>query len=1046
MADEERPTGKTPEESEESKDATPQAGGAGGEGGGGDERPPNGPREENNGEGEVPGRDDEERSVRTRREEQEEKLEEVLTLKGLQEHELEQMKMLLERHMNIPSSFIPTKEHAEILIALYSPRNFVEFIEKVASEVRENTQGVNLSVEQFHKRTSEKVELKIALFFDNLFSNLDVSNPKKTYDEVAQKDPFYNFQVAFDRLERSLAILAEGLQRSKDEKVLEVMKKMTFWKQGEVRKDEERRYGEDGNEKIIVVDKIRPLAQRVKAENLSDFVIYLKVLAGHEQDTREYAHNTQAIFSRPAGEDGFYRTMAGYVEQMRTADVDQFLALPDHELLTEAISLHHKILEKEFAKSDWRHYQNQFDLYFSYYNKMETQTLKRLKELHKDVEDWRLRRAMRLTIGAGLGIFMNEVEMAASADPVLSPEGGFSFTSYYRNDSAALGPLNTFPHDFWRWQQEGTLIADLLFLPVKGGSLPRIWDHTQVFRQLEQYKADFEDRKLTLLPDGRVRLIDIMNPSRMGGVVTRAGWRTVHAYERWLVFEEGARAYIEGEEIKNIDKMKYLESWKAIENIGFEVLFNFATDHNVKLTNVFKNIDQRKEFFKYLYNTYIDPDGSGIGFNQYFNNIEQKAARGIKPKVPWDEKNKKFGPNDVYKFEVFRVLSHLLKNRIPTKFLRLERGRLTEGGKANRLWDSIQNELGFNITDFNMAVENVLVAETLLRKETTSKMDEWMRNQPPESDTSLNELINAQGITKDFRLTPEKLEELLRGKGISNEEIRKAKNVLSLLLHKLDDGYLEKFTIKLEERSMNSIRTDLPFSIAFDELEMRYINFRGGGGRVLARAIGEIADSEKEMQKHLKEYGELLRQTAIGEDRDMSKLIASLFETQRFIERIHGKAYSYEIAHHLAMVTIHYFKKDTAARAFGRKWFRFGKFNSLAARISGTFRGVWEWEVADIDNYIVELERQSILPKFPYDLSIPPKKETKHFLGLIPYQKEIRDAEYDYYGRKLRETSGATAKHKTLEFINKYVPLILLFIIFSQLQRAFQEEYGEKRR
>ncbi|MBI4225547.1 hypothetical protein HY612_00365 [Candidatus Roizmanbacteria bacterium] len=942
----------------------------------------------------------------------------------------------LIRLLQINPNYIRTEEQWEILKAISSPENFKEFVQKIEKEMGEKPEIRGLRTEDFEKKLSEQIELKIALFFDHLFAHLDKSKPTKFYREVTQEDPFYGFQVVFDRLNIQLSQLADQFEASTDPEIKEFLKKRLF-KKSEERFDEERVYGE--NKIKYTGDRIRPLPVRFESKNIADFINYLRILTSHEQELREFGHNVKAMYFQPAKEGGFYAQLANYVEIMRTSDIDQFMALPDSEIYMIAFSLYNGFMQEEYAKYDWMHPSSLLVKIFSHTNKVEDEILETLKNEYKDkgVDEWRLRRAVSLAVASSLGIFMTDVENASYADPNLNPDGTPAYASFWRNDTASLTPLNPFPHVFWRWQAERSLMADLLFLPV-GGKLPGLfnaWDHRVVFEEMQKYRESYAQRSLNPLADGRKRLIEIMNIARGGGPISRSGWRTFFAYDEWLIFEK------EGGLVT--DKLNYLESWKSIENIGFEVLFNYIAKYDKSKVAFFNHnkdikeniratvIDQRKDFFKHIYSKYLNTQATDAEFNKFFDALVKEAEESDKPE-------------NVYKLAVYKALTGVLKARVPTKFLRLERGRLTKGGKEARLWDSIQNELGISVQEFDRIIKYVILGESLLRQKVSQKMIKWLEDNPKKK---FNE------FEVDYRLTEDELGSLLRGKA-TDDDINLAKRALRLLLNKVNDSYLKNFAEKLEARNTPYVYTDLPFAVAPEELEMRLINFRTAGPRVLSRLMTWNSKAETVIAKHLEHFFEYLQETSINGKHDTSEIVKAIQEIQVAIEAEHGKEQAYNVAYDLAAVTISFFKKDTISRFLLAKPFLIGRKNSLAAEYAGTLRGVWEWEADEINRFVYELERRRILPKEPYDLSkgdIYTYTEQPKEINLfgkkfkLGGRKDKREPDYSYFGGKLRKEFGGALVHQAWEVLNTLVPLFLLYLLYRFIKEALAEAEGKKK-
>lgn len=176
-------------------------------------------------------------------------------------------------------------------------------------------------------------------------------------------------------------------------------------------------------------------------------------------------------------------------------------------------------------------------------------------------------------------------------------------------------------------------------------------------------------------------------------------------------------------------------------------------------------------------------------------------------------------------------------------------------------------------------------------------------------------------------------------------------------------------------------------------------------------------------------------------------MVHTLHEMHHVIEGIHGHEKAGQLVASMASLTIAYFKKDSMAKNWLTKIGSIGRPNSLAAEFAGTFRGVWEWEVGEIDSFITELERMKLLPKDDFDLGIEDDVEIvdKKFLGLVPYKKTVRQNRHGYLtGKDLRESFGATHGDISTEFLAKFIPAALGFMIWTAISKALKEESGKK--
>jgi len=546
-------------------------------------------------------------------------------------------------------------------------------------------------------------------------------------------------------------------------------------------------------------------------------------------------------------------------------------------------------------------------------------------------------------------------------------------------------------------------------------------------------------------------LKDFKNFTQAGGPITRAGWRMEDGtLDHLYVYKRRADGTLS-------DSFNYLESWKSLENVGFEVLFNFQRKLGEIFKDPSKHLADREGLFRYLYQSYIAPGASEADFKGYFAQLEHAASRReYLGKNPDLTKPQKF--EDVYRYEVNRALSRILKRRIPTKFLRLERGRLLRGGKNARLWDSIQQELSMSAEDFDSTIKDITTAEVLHRNEVSELMARHADHNSGE-DKKFNHLP----ADFSYHFTRDRLRALLSenrfGEGGSNR-IERAMQVFERLDGKVGDAYLDHFAVKLQYRYNapgNARRqfTELPYAIAPEEFDMRFFNWRGAGPGVLKRLNNESARVETEIVTLIKQYPQLLRQVGANGKQDFGEIVDALDKVKETMNKMAGgTSQPTEMVGHLAAVTIAYFKKDTVARNIFTKLFVVGGPSSLAAEFAGTGRGVWEWEVSDIHKFIAALEARRVIPKRPTELGEikveeVPRKYLGKRLGKRFAKKNVkREAIIGYSGGQLRKDFGAQGKHIFMEILNKYVPLVLAIILMAAIadgvEDALEDVRGKK--
>lgn len=940
-------------------------------------------------------------------------------------------------------------EDERVLRSLKSVDDFAKFTEEIRENIREEQ---DLAGEELDRETAKQVEQEIVVRFSKLTRRVDQEKPSEIFEEIIQEGSFFSsIQIIRTQLLQKIRLLTEEAEKRSthkedDERALpEILRSMQFFKRVSEKSLGTKEIDIGGGEtKTINVEKITPTPKN-KSISVGEFLGALHTQIDNEYVARAYMHNIRAIFLRGKGESGFWDQLQNFATRLGATDIDRLTSLPDNELFMSAFQLYSKYVEERFALYDWVHQPNMFinDLQGTT-SEIENKVFEDLEKLFPEAakDPWRLRRALNFGVGLSKGVFLTEIESAAWADPNVrtDKEGESTFVSYYTNDNAALQTLNPL-HHFLRWQQEGILKGPTLFMPVEGysKSMFGLWDHAKLWERMKAFRESWTKGqaaydKIKTNKNEKTFFEILPNIGKVGSFLTRSGWRVGPAYEGWMEYDEKGT------------ELNILESWKAIENIGYEALLNFARDrllnsHDEYFKNFLKkDSEERTAFFDYINKRYINFDnGTGgvrINLTDEFKQTE-KQLRDEWSKDP-HKKGEKITDKDVYERLLYKALAGALRNRIPTKFIRMERDRTSE--KGIRAWDRIRQNLNkdepewWNSKQMDEMMDNLMMVELRLRQETSEGMTKHL-----EAGNKSLRGYDENGLR--YVVTEANIERILKRIGLSEGEIERTQ----ALFREINNAFLQRdeffngFARKIQQK-------EFPFALAAEELETKFLAFRAAGESVLSRAMGDNAQIEQHFSDKLQGYLDSLHATSINPQHDLSKILESLQEMKSTYEALHGPQTGFEIAHHLVGFTIAYFKKDTVAKNIFIRVSRLGRGrpNSIAAEVAGTFRGVWEWENTDIDNFIVELERRRIVPKGAHELKKAPEVERrKPLFGFIPMGYKVKyDPTIEITGKRLREDFGATKWNITTEFVSKYLPLIMMFILFQAIARAAKEELG----
>ncbi len=959
------------------------------------------------------------------------------------------------------SFFGDDPEDRKVINALYSADKLKDFVSERKERVGRDFQQTNNrhpSDEELWRLTSEDVEREIVLRFSKLYLRVDKQRPNEPFEQIASQGGLYDsIQIVQIQMLRALEQLGEKISRMSGDEYQTSFGEMKFFRrfskqeldekvvQVKEIKDKNGNVIEKAGTKTVRQYKIQPVAGAKQVESIQEFLDDVHTMVEHEVATRAYLHNVKLAFMRPAGEGGFWGGLARYAEQMPSTDIDSMMHLPDSHLFMSAYRLYVKYLEEEFAVIDWKHQPNMFSPdFFNNRTAIEQRVRVDLKRLFpdelKNEMNWRLDRAMSMGIGLAKGVLLTEAEIAAWAEPHLNMENGkATFTSMYTNDGVATATLNP-QHHFLRWQTEGAKKGPLIFLPLigMGGKIDKSfmrghWDHRVMWEMAQKFrdsymsgKGAFKDGKGGR-PEGEKLFIDFMpNFAKVGGYFTRGGWRADHEIAGSLHYKVDAQTHA-----KTLDVMR---SWKALENIGYEALVPLTRVGGFKLST---------ELRQYLFTKYISGTGaSGMNEEAYFKGLNAKSET---------ERNE---------FFIQHVFANLLIQRMPTKLIRIERDRQSDNGI--RAWEKVRASIpGCTADQMNSRMQNLMMVESKVRIDTSRKMNEYLQRHGGEQDLS-------QLSINDYRVDEERIRKVLTAAQVDAAEI----NATVVLFQKIQEytfsgvmgkRYVDEFATKLKNK-------EFPFSIGVEEVDPSFLALRAAGQRVLARALGDTGQVESNVYGTMTKYIESLQPISLDPKHDTSELVKMLHTMHHTIEGIHGHEQAAKIVTAMASMTIAYFKKDSIAKNLFTQIGTVSRKNSLAAEFAGTFRGVWEWDNGDVDNFIFQLERMKLLPKEALDLGdeslvtienkkllgiIPYKRtvramelnsdgnpvmEDKKFLGLIPYKSAVRKEQHHYLsGQDLRKNFGATKADLAMEIVNRWVPLALAAIMYTLMTKAFKE-------
>ncbi|MBI4973389.1 hypothetical protein HZC27_02135 [Candidatus Roizmanbacteria bacterium] len=943
--------------------------------------------------------------------------------------------------------------------AIFDPEVFKTYIDESKGEVAKKM-GVDKSNDDVGMKVSKDIESKIVNLFGKLYKRLDHERASEFFEQIEQQDIMRGILPAKNILKQRLLQLANGQSDEesfglyRDGELASGTKEIPF-------KDKE------GNTvykpRVIISPYPRP-----EPSSVSDFVHFLDQKIDTYIDARRYFHDARAIFLHPVDKDkGFYAQLAGFSERMTTVDFDQVFLLPDANIFQDALDIYEKHVDEMFAKNDWIHAPTMFQQKLGEVrSQLENDVLKQLKLVYKDedMDEARLEAAVTMAVGASRGMFLTEIEKAALADPAVNEDGSIAYSSYYNNDTSALTPFNPM-HKFFRFQGP-TTTDPILYMPVGGkdfkGSV--FSDHRELYKKMQGYKDSYingRGGKNSDLNEGEVLFADFLeNIGKVGGPLQRKGWRTTYMLQP-LYYKDTA-GISEGKQTSEI--FDFCKTWKRFENIGYEVVQDFVTKLKPDFQGAYEGgkglangryVIQKKELFDYIYTRYFNNTADG-DVNHYLKGIRSEMEKNV-----WqDIKAGKPAPDDIEAeietrttmLFLNRTLARLVAQRIPSKILRVDRGRLSKDGVSK--WRKIAEEM-FSVKEFgdqrtekfDVVVKDLMFAEQLLRNKVSTQMRE-IKKLPESEHYKLGEV--------PYELTQQTARSLLKEKGYTDDQIQNVCTLLGKIEAHYTHGkdgtkYLDGTLLNMVQAG-DTVKKEYKYTFGLEELDLSFIPWRAGGNRMLPRAISDISDVEKNVAGEIMKFPDALRKMAIDGKHDIGPVLEILEKVYGSLIGIINPDYAHRMVHHMAALTMQYYKKDSQARwAYGL--FGFGRKNSLAAERAGGTSRVWEWDSTDIDRFCVALESRNLLPRSPHNPSNPKPSYAPVYINVpflnraikLPDIFKKRKPDFEWSIKNLRDQFGGNWKDITFDYINRYLPLVIAWLLWKYIQDAQKEAEGKKK-
>lgn len=807
-----------------------------------------------------------------------------------------------------------------------------------------------------------------------------------------------------------------------------------------------------------------PFFEDLEAENSRQYIKYILNRAKNHIDLRKALHNAVALKYQPKEEGGIFAQMEKYVKTLLPSTaLDDLLDQPDVEAIYAASAMEDKIMEAQMAKYHWL-WQQQLDADVERGMSIrDVNVMDRLKLIipHWDQRDadWKAARALRMAIGDLHAISLRWFEHGARAHPPrsLRKAGDADYSSYGPGDADLFMALYPQMHFNQRWAFDETTIGNLIFLKVEGDDLRqtlRGWDHREVMRDMhEAMRAYTHGRRPYDVGNNTMRFVDWVNPAGVGSIYTRGGWRMIHAYEAHLDLAQ--------------PKLNIVDSVKNIEGIGLEVMKDFMLERIKGFNDTFykaAGASERRALVEYLVPRYLHGQDPG----EVFDKLEKAgAASGVEAQ---------------YKTFYYRVFAGAIARRMPTKFIRMETPReapdrysgyeiVRDAARANNLFAAQGLSHDQYEDEFFKAVCDITSMETKLRMDTTAAMRERVYTPLLDQGKRLHELTPAQrqelvAVTSDYNLTREKLAQNLRATVARNKDGSVDELRVNRALAVYDEihnfiGGEDVVGVKKDKKTPDKApfldafakryQRGFPFAIGSEELERTLLAYKGIGEQGPKRALKDVADVEGVMVKVMQGYFDVLMGTATSGKKEFGDIIEALHHAHHTLTYAANPAVANKFVHHMAGLTLKFFMKDTSARGLFQSIASYGRVNSLVGEFVGPNRHVWEWEVSEANAFITALEERFMITRFGFGAGHRHAKEKPLVSFTIPginkkielFKRTVFEKDMANEGPSaddLRAEFGVSNKQMIWELTNKYLPMVMIFLLYNWIKSALDED------
>lgn len=525
-------------------------------------------------------------------------------------------------------------------------------------------------------------------------------------------------------------------------------------------------YDFENNRSLGTIERILPNLDDYSNDS-GELIEFLRLNFDSEIKRLRYGFNHELIIR--AGhvdpKKGIMGQIAEYAEELKSSMIDEIFVDRNGEVVQEALALFDFQNENLYAKNMWENDPTNGSEYFSHLSKMSKFVEDYVRERYHGNEPWIVDRAVFNAKLVLYGVYFKPYHWASYADPFLNPGPTVA-------GQIGLGAFNAaIPGMRFPFPQAGTdLDGDLVMKGVDWMPINLLLKKYN-FRDWKDFKKAWEDSinsyknhpelgkgesmgMAAFFPhfgtDYRVvkLFIDMGNIPR----VNAGGWDRISGWRIFLASKDWIRSYLNQSDAIQYNNERpaiLVEGWKRLENIGIDCLENYVKKFVVSEvpkkggTLSGDKLEAMNTLYGYLFDRYFTTDLGKVflakaglldaGGNPNRAGFIEKIS-GILTNAKYKEWTKREKDAELNGW-IYKALTVIMYERMPLKFMLLEKPRKTQNGVTLRsqLQKHFIAQAGENATEaqkkealkkFDDAVDDLIFAQARLRTRVSRDMDE----------------------------------------------------------------------------------------------------------------------------------------------------------------------------------------------------------------------------------------------------------------------------------------------------------------------------------